>query len=333
MQPFKPEKGPWQDAAFRATVGRELVHRRAVSEVFPTGLVRNSATDFTVSAQWPRWHVFYGVRGNRFDSALVLETVRQATILIAHAGLAVPLGHLFLMPHIDVAMTADRSPESGQPTQVTANVNVSGLRETPDAITAFRVAATFHVDGQEVARGDASARIVDPVIYRRFRPARLGSAANGNIDPVPAAAVAHTSDWNVVVGRPATRHRWPLRVDTTNPILFDHPLDHVPGVLLIEAVRQALRLAFEDPALDFDDFSSQFIALAELDDKHEVVLESVARNEVGHRAVASIQSGNKAVMRAQASFRPRRQEPVGLTRGIGQSTQPAGPGRVRTRNE
>lgn len=32
---------------------------------------------------------------------------------------------------------------------------------------------------------------------------------------------------------------WPLRVDRTHPILFDHQLDHVPGMLLLEAARQA----------------------------------------------------------------------------------------------
>ncbi|MFI8191960.1 AfsA-related hotdog domain-containing protein [Streptomyces sp. NPDC085946] len=32
---------------------------------------------------------------------------------------------------------------------------------------------------------------------------------------------------------------WPLRVNWAHPTLFDHPTDHVPGMLLLEAARQA----------------------------------------------------------------------------------------------
>ncbi|WP_442819295.1 AfsA-related hotdog domain-containing protein [Streptomyces sp. NBC_01236] len=35
--------------------------------------------------------------------------------------------------------------------------------------------------------------------------------------------------------------RWQLRVDTTHPALFDHLVDHAPGILLLEAARQAAR--------------------------------------------------------------------------------------------
>uniref|UniRef100_A0AAU2JKS5 A-factor biosynthesis hotdog domain-containing protein n=1 Tax=Streptomyces sp. NBC_00049 TaxID=2903617 RepID=A0AAU2JKS5_9ACTN len=31
----------------------------------------------------------------------------------------------------------------------------------------------------------------------------------------------------------------PTQTDTDHPILFDHPVDHAPGMLLLEAVRQA----------------------------------------------------------------------------------------------
>lgn len=34
-------------------------------------------------------------------------------------------------------------------------------------------------------------------------------------------------------------HRWLLRVDGCHPVFFDHPVDHVPGMLLVEAARQA----------------------------------------------------------------------------------------------
>lgn len=295
---------PWQDRRFGATVGREFVHRRAVSEVFPTAVTRASETEFTVFAQWPRWHVFYGRPNSSFDSALVVETLRQLTVLIAHTYLSVPLGSPFLMPQIGITMAANRSRDTSRPAEVTAKVQVSNQRSSHHGIAVFGTAATFLVDGQEIARGDATARIVDPAIYSRFRSARVPPSTTGLISPVPAADVGHISDWNVVVGRPTGQRRWPLRVDTTNPILFDHPLDHIPGVLLIEAVRQALRLETQDPDVDFAVLESNFHMLAELGARHEVVLESLMDDHGTLVAVAGVHSGDDVLMRTVARIRP-----------------------------
>ncbi|WP_260845011.1 AfsA-related hotdog domain-containing protein [Streptomyces sp. SLBN-31] len=47
------------------------------------------------------------------------------------------------------------------------------------------------------------------------------------------------SPTDVVLSPLGQPHRWQLRVDTRHPVLFDHIVDHVPGMLLIEAARQA----------------------------------------------------------------------------------------------
>ncbi|MFF8732844.1 AfsA-related hotdog domain-containing protein [Streptomyces sp. NPDC015171] len=33
--------------------------------------------------------------------------------------------------------------------------------------------------------------------------------------------------------------RWQLRIEQDHPVLFGHPVDHAPGMLLLEALRQA----------------------------------------------------------------------------------------------
>ncbi|MFJ4261994.1 ScbA/BarX family gamma-butyrolactone biosynthesis protein [Paenarthrobacter nicotinovorans] len=296
---------PAHEANFRATIDRELVHRWAVSEVFPTAVAKASSTEFTVSAQWPRWHVFYGGRNCRFDSALVVETLRQLTVLIAHTHLAVPLDSPFLMPQIGIAMMAGRRRDATRPANVTVEVQLRDLRVTPNGVAAFRTAARFLVGGEEIARGDAKARIVDPRTYIRYRKRSASGAAEHHVPPVPAAAVGHLSDWNVVVGQSSKTRMWPLLVDTTNPILFDHPLDHIPGVLLIEAVRQVLRLEMNDPGLDFERFEAHFLSVAELGSKHDVVLESLNEGPEGIIATAGVHSVGTVQMRAVACVRPR----------------------------
>jgi hypothetical protein len=61
---------------------------------------------------------------------------------------------------------------------------------------------------------------------------------------VPAADVGRALAADVVLAEPAPGRtdRRRLRVDTAHPVFFDHPLDHVPGMLLLEAARQAALL-------------------------------------------------------------------------------------------
>lgn len=122
--PARPAAGE----RFHARVGRELVHRLAVSEVFLTGVQRHSDTEFRVFAQWPRWHVFYGFRDGRVDSAIVAETLRQLTVLIAHTGLGVPLGQQFLMPRMTADLTPGARLDPSVPSDVTVAVLVSGCK-------------------------------------------------------------------------------------------------------------------------------------------------------------------------------------------------------------
>jgi hypothetical protein len=58
---FRENEWPAENR-FRAPVGRELVHRQSISEVFLTGIDSLGRGTYIVWAQWPRWHVFYGSR-------------------------------------------------------------------------------------------------------------------------------------------------------------------------------------------------------------------------------------------------------------------------------
>jgi hypothetical protein len=294
---------------FSAPVARELVHRRAVSEVFLTGVQATGSETYIVSAQWPRWHVFYGSPGNVFDSALVVETLRQLTVFIAHSHMGVPLSMQFLMPDMSVSMVDGAIRDSSQPAEVTAEVRVSDVRKTVRGIAAFRTTATFMVDGQSIANGRAGARIVDLAAYNRIRSRRGVGDERGHVVPLEAQSVGHASSWNVVLGKSADESYWPLRVDVSNPILFDHPLDHVPGVLLIEAARQALRVALVDPTLDFASFSAQFVSIAELQDETEVVLEELTWSPGAITAVVSVRASGTVLMSVVAEVTPGQQPP------------------------
>jgi 2-oxo-3-(phosphooxy)propyl 3-oxoalkanoate synthase len=51
------------------------------------------------------------------------------------------------------------------------------------------------------------------------------------------------SEREVVLATADEPGRWQLRVLTSSPWLFDHPVDHIPGMLLMEAARQCGNLS------------------------------------------------------------------------------------------
>jgi hypothetical protein len=301
---------PLAETGFSAPVARELVHRRAVSEVFVTGIRAEDDGTFSVFAQWPRWHVFYDPTAPGFDSALVVETLRQLTVLIAHTQLGVPMGWQFLLPDLSVSMVPGAAPIPYSPAEVTATVQVSNIRKTVRGVVSLRATALFRIDGQQIAEGTAGARIVESTAYERIRSRRAASDRLLWPVPVSAAMVGHNSSWNVVLGESTVVGRWPLRVDVTNPVLFDHPLDHVPGALLIESVRQAVRLATGRPTLDLDFLEVRFMGIVELSDEVLVVLDSCFEGPDGGMAEVCIRAGGEVLVQATVGFTPKLLSPA-----------------------
>jgi 2-oxo-3-(phosphooxy)propyl 3-oxoalkanoate synthase len=264
-------------ALFDASVRRELVHKRSVSEVFLTDFIQSTSRRFVAGAQWPRWHVFYGSQNGSPDSALMAETLRQAVILLAHSC-GVPLTHKFLMPHMSISVE-DAALDSLVPTQVAVELDVKDMKLSAGQLSALTVSARFLVEGAAIGEGTAGARMVNPAAYERFRGVvPMGTTATGE-DLLACVDVGHATQRNVMLGQSRHPFVWPLRVDPTHPIFFDHPLDHVPGMLLVEAARQAVRAACSRPGADFALFEAEFIKLVELSDPVDVAVTSVESND------------------------------------------------------
>jgi hypothetical protein len=249
------------EALFEASVNRELVHKRSVSEVFLTDFVQSSSRRFVAGAQWPRWHVFYGSPDGSPDSALMAETLRQAVIFLSHLC-GVPLSHTFLMPYMSISVEAALL-DPLVPTQVAVELDVKDMKLSGGQLSALTVSARFVVDGTPVGGGAAAARIVNPVTYERFRGTVRTGLPTAREDLLACVDVGHATQRNVMLGQSSRPLIWPLRVDPTHPIFFDHPLDHVPGMLLVEAARQAVRVATSRPDADFALFEAEFMRLVE----------------------------------------------------------------------
>ncbi|MFJ9543983.1 ScbA/BarX family gamma-butyrolactone biosynthesis protein [Streptomyces sp. NPDC101225] len=228
------------------TVPKEFVHRAAVAEVMLTGWQRRDEHHFSVTAQWPRAHSFFTPSPDGLhDPLIAAETIRQVGSLLAHAEYGVPLGHHFLMRHLEVAVDPGHLAVGPAPAALDLAVTATETTLRAGHLAHLRYEVTLRREGHTAATGSASFNTATPAVYRRLR----GRDDLTAIHPLPLTApapphtVARTSPTDVVLTPTPTPHHWQLRADTRHPVLFDHPVDHVPGMVLLEAARQAAAAA------------------------------------------------------------------------------------------
>ncbi|MGW2057340.1 ScbA/BarX family gamma-butyrolactone biosynthesis protein [Streptomyces sp. NPDC001840] len=225
------------------TVPREFVHRAAVAEVLLTGWRRVDEARFTVTGQWPRLHCFFTPIDGLHDPLLAAETVRQVGSLLAHAEFGTPLGHQFLMRDLSFTVEPGQLAVGGVPAGLELDVVCPEITRRRDGeLAGLRYEAVVRRDGRTVATGRASFVCAAPAVYRRLRGER---ASRSDVrrppltTPVAPWSVGRTGPYDVVLSPGGDEPGWLLRVDTGHPVLFDHPVDHIPGMVLLEAARQA----------------------------------------------------------------------------------------------
>ncbi|MFF5707106.1 ScbA/BarX family gamma-butyrolactone biosynthesis protein [Streptomyces sp. NPDC012794] len=242
---FSPhEQSGYDYPSFTATVPKELVHRTSAAEVFLTDWQRLDDTRFSVTAQWPRSHSFYAhVAGDHHDPLICVETIRQVGILLGHAEFGLPLGHQYLLWDLGITVHQPEHLKVQQaPTSLDIDVTFTEIKRRAGKLSKITYEAVVRRDGHVVATGRVSSTCTSPAVYERLRPPHTRQADHRPLPltaPVAPQSVGRLSPTDVVLSPSAEPNRWQLRVDTLHPILFDHPLDHVPGMLLVEAARQA----------------------------------------------------------------------------------------------
>ncbi|GGY28938.1 ScbA/BarX family gamma-butyrolactone biosynthesis protein [Streptomyces djakartensis] len=228
------------------SVTKELAHRTAETDVFPARWRRISDTRFRFTAHWPAAHAFFGpVDDHHQDPMIVGETLRQASMVLAHAEFGAPEDTHFVM--YDLTVSTDPSalllPDAGEPVEI--DVVCSEIRRRGRGLHSMRTTMEFRRAGRFVARGTGSTGCTSPLAYRRLRARQLADLGT----PVPllpgiSPEVAGRARAEDVVLAPTSRPGvWRLRVDTGHPVLFSRPNDHVPGMVLFEAARQAATAA------------------------------------------------------------------------------------------
>lgn len=249
-----------------------LVHKLAADEVLLDGWQRVGERDFRVATRWPREHrYYYGGPGGRAHPMLLVETVRQCLPLLSHVAFDVPLDHHLVWESFGLRIEPGALAAGGPRDGVEVEVHCDDVRVRAGRTTAL--ALSFVIRRHEVRLATARTRfsIQAPAVYRRVRGEAVhrSSAQSRPVAlpaPVSAYAVERGALSDVLLSATNRPDVWQLRVDTKHPIFFDHPGDHVPGALLLDAALQAARAAVREPAGTVSglEIEAEFTAFVEL---------------------------------------------------------------------
>lgn len=246
---------------FDRTVDRSLVHRSALSEVFLTDCRPTGRDAYVAAAQLPSSHAYYGdhlLRDPVADTLLLLECCRQAETYGGHTVFGVPLGTKFVLLHWSLEVAPPGLPVApGRPTELEMAVDGVQVRRTGSEVRGLTYRTSMSAGGAPV--GSASIRVgylsrdAYDTVRMRGRTGRLPSSLA--IAPTPVAALVpphlvgradanNVLLFDAVADTAAMTAR--IRPAVDHPSMFDHAQDHLPGMVLMEAGRQASVLALND---------------------------------------------------------------------------------------
>ncbi|MCK1794599.1 hypothetical protein MTQ01_00860 [Streptomyces sp. XM4193] len=277
---------------FSATAPRELVHRAAISEVFVTDWESRGGDTYELAAQWPRCHSFFTPPSSSHHMpSLVAETIRQSVFVLAHAEYGIPFGHAFVMNELSYRTSRAGIRVGSSPADVQLLATCTEFTRKGRRVAGFRTEVTLLRDGRPFAAGSASFTAVAPAVYRRLRGAQHRAAGQGPHLPAPVCPeyVGRSSALDVVLAPTDRRDVWHVRADTSHPTMFDHPVDHVPGMVLLEAACQAAAAASHPGTFHALRVHATFARYAEYDSP--CVLTADHRPESGFATVTGTQAG------------------------------------------
>lgn len=238
---------PARQLSWSRTVARESVHRASVAEVLLTDVVPLAEATFLAAAQWPRSHPTFPPSGEGAHSRLmIVETLRQLGIFIPSQFFSVPLEAHFLIKDLFYGVNVATEPRlrSGA-TDITCLAEVDDLRPTRDGrgLRGMRLRIRLSAGRATFARAGGNARFLDAGTYAALRGDSAGvRTARPCRRPTPEAVDAVLPrDVLLAHGGAGILELDPA--DHLHPFFFDHAGDHVPGMVLVEAARQAIALA------------------------------------------------------------------------------------------
>jgi hypothetical protein len=239
---------------FDRNVSRDLVHRKALAEVLIADTVEVADDEFLLGTQLPRAHSLWSDRQHSYhDPLITIEVCRQACLAIPQRYYQVGPDWQFISTRIDfrvVNLDAFTDSEDSPPEGI-MRARFSNKRERRGVLCGVTVDSELTIDGISAATVDGDLMFYPKTTYARLRSQQRKSKPLASRrwptvpEPIDPVRVGRIFERNVaiadstVAGSTAGECRYLAIVDPTHPSFFDHPLDHIPGALVLEVYRQA----------------------------------------------------------------------------------------------
>ncbi|GAB7030490.1 gamma-butyrolactone biosynthesis protein ScbA [Streptomyces platensis subsp. malvinus] len=244
------------------SVPQEYAHLHNADRVFITGWNRCGPGAFSLTARWP------AAQGDgRCDPRVLTQTFRQSGLVIAHAEYGVPLSHHMLLRDLNFTANPRFRLPAGRSVPLDIEVTVDQTGRSGRSASTLGMVVRIHQGDVTVAQAESEFAWSSPAVYRRLRGEHLGVDWGAWPLPAPIAPelVGRVDEADVVLAPGGRPRRWQLRNDPGNTWLFDHPVDHVPGLALLEAAYQAAHATVSPALFAPSTVTSSFERYVELD--------------------------------------------------------------------
>lgn len=218
----------------------------------------------------------------------VMDAFRQSVMAACHTVYGVPPTWAFAMNSISTVLTTEGRALLEEEPALAIRLTFEPVTREKHLRSAVITAELIHGD---VVVGEASAEIVllSPDQYLRVREGRQRRSHRCDLPRVRPDRVGVASASRVLLAAAPSAGPQQLVLDTDHLAFCDHAVDHVPGMTLLEAVRQALVLrGWSEPT----GWVARFHRYVEVEAALSVDLASV--NE--HGGVARILDGDDEVV-------------------------------------
>jgi hypothetical protein len=260
---------------FDQTVPRALVDRGDTTTVLITSWAKTPKS-VTAGAVWPRLGGYYTLLDpERHDPMLVLETFRQCALLLAHVVDDVPMATMQILRSAHYTADPDALKITDEPTEVVVAIDSGRIEPAGRAIMQTSMECRLYRNGSLIASGGGQAIIPPGDRYLKVRgrdPQEVTILAGGPGPSVPPPTVGRVLERDVVIAPGERPGAYRLRIDPGHANFFDNPTDHTPGMLLTEAMRQAVVVESGDPYFAPMTLAVRFYRFVELDLPGEVLV-------------------------------------------------------------
>jgi len=232
--------------SFEQTVPRSLVHKRSIENVLLTEVRAVSEDRFICAGRIPSAHRFFTDAGRKpqTDILFYTELGRQASLAICHAFLGVGKDEVFIFQQSQAVLDHSLCNRELRADTVVTEIRIQDIeRRRNNAVSRIVAEHIMPLNGERVFHGTGAWTVQPAALFKRLR--RLGKSGTPAVahseDSFTDTATTTVDNHVIEAVRPGDSTAdfvASLTIDQTHPYFFDHPCDHVPGMLLLEGCAQ-----------------------------------------------------------------------------------------------